>query len=240
MRLGVNVDHVATIRQARGGKVPDPVWAAAAAQQAGCDSIVCHLREDRRHIQERDLWAAKKVLTIPLNLEMGAHPDIVRIACRLKPERATLVPERRQELTTEGGLNLKREWSRVERAVARMRKAGIRVSLFIDPDPVQIALAQKMEVPIVELHTGSYADAGSAAERTRCLQQLKSSVREARSRGLIVAAGHGLDYDNVRAVAAIEGIEELNIGFSIVARAIGVGIHQAVREMIGLIREDSS
>jgi pyridoxine 5-phosphate synthase len=234
-KLGVNVDHVATLRQARRGLTPSPVWAARAAQAAGADSIVCHLREDRRHIQDRDLPEIKRSVR-RLNLEMAAHPEIVRIACRLKPYQATLVPERRQELTTEGGLNLRKGGRRLSDAVRRLSGAGIRVSLFIDPDPEQIRRSVDLGVPMIELHTGRYADAVSGAARWRELEKLKKAVRLGRGEGLIVAAGHGLDYRNVRLVAAIPEMEELNIGFSIVAKAIEIGFERAVKEMVRLIR----
>lgn len=230
-RLGVNVDHVATLRQARRGEVPSPARAAIVAQKAGCDSIVCHLREDRRHIQDADLPSLKRLLKIPLNLEMAAHPEIVQIACRIKPDQATLVPERRQELTTEGGLNLRRRDLFLRRAIDRLRSAGIRVSLFIDPDPVRIQMAARWGVPMIELHTGAYA-AGRPGE----LKRLQEAVKQGRQHGLIVAAGHGLNYRNTPAVARIPKIEELNIGFSIVARAIEVGFEKAVKEMAELIR----
>ncbi len=239
-RLGVNIDHVATLRQARRGEIPNPVWAAAAAEQAGCDGIVCHLREDRRHIQERDLWALKKVLRTPLNLEMAAAAAIVKIALKVKPNQATLVPERRQELTTEGGLDLRKNRAGLQQASHALQKKGIRVSLFIDPDPSQIDLAVRLGVPMVEFHTGRYAGARTKAEAARALNNLKQAVQQAISAGLIVAAGHGLDYENAAAVAAIPGMEELNIGFAIIARAIEVGLHQAVREMAALIAEASS
>ena len=233
VKLGVNVDHVATLRQARRGKTPSPVWAARTAEKAGCDSIVCHLREDRRHIQDEDLVLLRRALRIPLNLEMGAHPEIVRIACRVKPEQATLVPERRQELTTEGGLDLRRPAGRVSTAVRRLKSAGIRVSLFIDPDPVQVRAAAVLGVPMIELHTGVYAQ-GKKGE----LARLRKAVLLAHASGLIVAAGHGLDLGNVRPVAALPYMEELNIGFSIVARAIEVGFERAVREMAARVHQE--
>ena len=234
-RLGVNIDHVATLRQARRGDVPNPVWAAAAAEQAGCDGIVCHLREDRRHIQERDLWALKKVLRTPLNLEMAADPAIVKIALKVKPNQATLVPERRQELTTEGGLDLRKNRAGLQRTSHALQEKGIRVSLFIDPSPAQIDLAVGLGVPMVEFHTGRYAEARTKTAAARALQDLKKATRQAHSAGLIVAAGHGLDYENVAAVAAIPETEELNIGFSIIARGVEVGLHQAVGEMAALV-----
>ena len=234
-KLGVNVDHIATLRQARRGEIPSPAWAAAEAERAGCDSIVCHLREDRRHIQDRDLPAIRRAVRVPLNLEMAAHPEIVRIACRVRPDQATLVPERRQELTTEGGLDLRRGVRRLSDAVRRLSDAGIRVSLFIDPDPKQIEQAARLGVPMIELHTGRYAQARSGPVLRKELEKLRKAIRLGRDEGLIIAAGHGLDYRNARAVAVIPEVEELNIGFSIVARAIQVGFNQAVREMIELI-----
>ena len=237
--LGVNVDHVATLRQARKGREPSPLWAALESQRAGCDSIVCHLREDRRHIQERDLWELKQGLRIPLNLEMGAHPEIVRIACKVKPDQATLVPERRRELTTEGGLDLYRGRERISRAIRQLTKGGIRVSLFIDPDPRQIELTRKLGVPMIELHTGCYAEARTAHAGRDALADLKAASRLAHAAGLSVAAGHGLDYHNVRPVAAIPEVEELNIGFSIVAGAIEVGFYRAVRRMTALVQGGS-
>lgn len=235
VRLGVNVDHVATLRQQRRGELPSPVWAAAAAQAAGADSIVCHLREDRRHIQDADLPAIKRVLRVPLNLEMGAHPEIVAVACRVRPRQATLVPERRRELTTEGGLNLRSGERRIGRAVERLMRAGILVSLFIDPDPVSVRLSAKIGVPMVELHTGRYAAARTRSARARAFLSLSRASALASGAGLVVAAGHGLDYHNVRPVAAIPEMEELNIGFSIMARALEKGLPRAVKEMAELV-----
>ena len=237
-RLGVNVDHVATLRQARRGSVPSPAWAARVAEAAGCDSIVCHLREDRRHIQEGDLWELKTRVRTSLNLEMAAIPKILKIAAQVKPDQATLVPERRQELTTEGGLDLSRGRARILDGIRQLQSAGIRISLFIDPDPPQIECAALLGVPMVELHTGQYAKARTKARRLRRLRQLKEGSRVARSLGLLVAAGHGLDYQNAKPVAQISGVEELNIGFSIVARSVEVGFHQAVSEMVTLIHGD--
>ena len=233
-RLGINVDHVATLRQARAGKCPSPLWAAAVAEQAGCDSIVCHLREDRRHIQDGDLSALQRLVRTRLNLEMASHPEIVRIACRVRPDQATLVPERRQALTTEAGLDLRRNRMRLVSAIRRLEAAGILVSLFIDPDPTQISLASKLGVSMVELHTGRYAQARNRSQVRRELRCLQEAAQRAQAVGLLVAAGHGLDYENVKPVAGMEGMEELNIGFSIVARSIEVGFDQAVREMVVL------
>ena len=234
-RLGVNVDHVATLRQARRGSVPSPAWAARVAEAAGCDSIVCHLREDRRHIQEGDLWELKTRVRTSLNLEMAAIPKILKIAAQVKPDQATLVPERRRELTTEGGLDLSRGRAWIRDVIRQLQSAGIRVSLFIDPDPPQIECAALLGVPMVELHTGQYAQARTRARRLRRLSQLKEGSRVARSLGLLVAAGHGLDYQNAPAVARIGEIIELNIGFSIVSRALFVGLDEAVRDMRRLI-----
>ena len=239
-RLGVNVDHVATLRQARRGDSPSPIWAALQAQRAGCDSIVCHLREDRCHIQDEDLPAFKHSLRIPLNLEMAASPEIVRIACRVKPNQATLVPERRQELTTEGGLDLYKGSERISRAIHRLSRAGIRVSLFIDPDRSQIELAKRLGAPMIELHTGRFAEAHTASAKRRPLADLKAAAHLAHQLGLEVAAGHGLDYHNVKFVAAIREVTELNIGFSIVARAVEVGFRRAVEEMAALVHGGSS
>ncbi len=232
-RLGVNVDHVATLRQARRGRLPDPVWAALAAERAGCDGIVCHLREDRRHIQDQDLLILRRRIRTSLNLEMASSPEIVQIALRVKPDQATLVPERRQELTTEGGLNLRSGGERIRRAIRQLRKARIRVSLFLDPDPAQLRIAREWGVAMVELHTGLYAN--TRTPKGASLTRLKEAARLAHSLGLIVAAGHGLDYENTPLVARLPHVEELNIGFSIVARAIEVGWPQAVREMVRLV-----
>ena len=235
-KLGVNVDHVATLRQARRGPLPSPAWAAREAQAAGASSIVCHLREDRRHIQDSDLSTIRLAVHLPLNLEMAAHPEIVRIACRIKPAQATLVPERRQELTTEGGLNLRQGGRRLSETVRRLQRAGIRVSLFIDPSPESIRRSADLGVPMVELHTGRYAAAARGPARQKELEKLEAAVRLGKREGLIMAAGHGLDYTNTRPVAVIPGVEELNIGFSIVVRALEVGFRSAVREMVRLAR----
>lgn len=230
LRLGVNVDHVATVRQARRGRIPDPVEAARAAEEAGADSIVCHLREDRRHIQDDDVARLRRAVRTRLNLEMSLAPDVVAAALAIRPSQVTLVPERRRELTTEGGLDVAAAPERVRRAVERFRARGIEVSLFIDPDPRQVAAALRAGAPVVELHTGAYAHAAGSARR-RELARLREAARQARRAGLVVAAGHGLDLENVGPVARLPEIEELNIGFSIIARAIFAGLPQAVREM---------
>ncbi len=236
MKLGVNVDHVATLRQARRGKEPDPVNAAKICEKVGAHSIVMHLREDRRHIQDSDLFKVKKVLKIKLNLEMSLAPSIVKIAAELRPDQVTLVPEKREEMTTESGLNLLSEKSRLVRCMEIFRKKKIEVSCFIDPDPKQIAMAKKIGADAVEFHTGTYSEQRSAQGTRRELDRLKKAVRLAQDAGLDAHAGHGLDYKNVIAVTKIKGIDELNIGYSIVIRALWVGFENAVKEMMELIK----
>jgi len=231
MRLGVNIDHVATLRQQRRGPVPDPLEAALICERAGASSIVCHLREDRRHIQDEDVRRLKRAIHTPLNLEMSMAEEIVREALAVKPAQVTLVPERRQELTTEGGLDVVRLAPRLRPLVARFHTAGIAVSLFVDPEPEALTASHDVGVRIVELHTGRYAGAGTTAQRERELEALARAAEQAASLGLVVAAGHGLDYDNIEAVVAIAQIEEVNIGFSIISRAVFVGLEQAVTEM---------
>ena len=227
---------MATVRQARLGSSPDPVEAAQACEDAGADSIVCHLREDRRHIQDRDVDRLVTQLTVPLNLEMSIAHDIVNVALRLRPHQVTLVPERRRELTTEGGLDVVRCRGRLARLIPRFARAGIRVSLFVDPTPAQLAASAEVGAQLIELHTGRYASAKSASARAHELEAVRRATRQARRLGLAVAAGHGLDYRNTPAIAAIPDIEEVNIGFAIVARAMGVGMAEAVREMKALLR----
>ncbi len=236
MRLGVNIDHVATVRQARLGSLPDPVAAAGLCVTAGADSIVCHLREDRRHIQDDDVERLMKGLSLPLNLEMSIAPDIVDVALRLRPQQVTLVPERRQELTTEGGLDVVRLRGRLDRLIRRFDAAGIRVSLFIDPTFIQLRASAEAGARCVELHTGRYAKSKSPSMRRRELDAIRRAASRAHRLGFSVAAGHGLDYQNTRTIVAIPEIEELNIGFSIVARAVFVGLEHAVREMKRLMR----
>jgi len=235
MRLYVNIDHVATVREARRTDEPDPVRAAAAAEQGGADGITVHLREDRRHIQDADVRALRTAVRTVLNLELGAAPEIVRIASRLKPFQATLVPERRQEITTEGGLALGGASRKIRTAIERLTAAGIRVSLFIDPDPRTIDRAAAFGVAAVELHTGRYARSSRSGDAA--LRALRRAAAHAHARGLAVHAGHGLTYDNVQPVAAIRDIEELNIGHSIVSNAIFLGMEQAVRRMRLLVDE---
>lgn len=231
LRLGVNVDHVATMREVRGGVDSDPAFAALIAEASGADSIVAHLREDRRHIKEKDLYVLRQAIRTRLNLEMSVAPEIVRIACMLKPDQATLVPEKRQEITTEGGLDAARHFRKIKEAVERLEKEGIEVSLFIDPDKIQIDASKKLGVEMIELHTGRYAEAKNKKEEDKYFRQLVEASRYAKKKGLHVFAGHGLNYNNVSRVADIREIEELNIGYSIVCRAILVGFRNAVREM---------
>lgn len=233
--LGVNIDHVATIRQARQTVEPDPVWAAAMAELGGADGITVHLREDRRHIQDRDLEVLRQTVQVKLNLEAAIATEMIEIACRVRPDQVTLVPEKREEVTTEGGLDVLAHRESVASAVGRLREVGIIVSLFIDPCPQQIDVSAALGVEAVELHTGCYANATSHRERDRELVKLHTAGEAVRAAGLELAAGHGLTYRNVVPVARIEGMGELNIGHSIVARAVLVGMAQAVREMKALI-----
>ncbi|MFH1903727.1 MAG: pyridoxine 5'-phosphate synthase [Candidatus Omnitrophota bacterium] len=236
LKLGINIDHVATLRQQRRGQEPDPISAALLAETAGADSIVCHLREDRRHIQEQDLHILRGAIKTKLNLEMAASPEIIKIACQEKPDWVTLVPEKRAELTTEGGLDVEKRSGYLKDVVSEFRKSGIPVSLFIDADANQIEAAVKTGAETVELHTGRYADAATEKERDAELKKIAAGSNMAKSLGLKVAAGHGLDYRNVRPITRIPEIEELNIGYSIIGRAVFVGLEEAVREMIKLIR----
>jgi pyridoxine 5-phosphate synthase len=231
IKLGVNVDHVATVRQARGTSYPDVVAAALAAERGGADGITVHLREDRRHIQDADVTALIGAVTTKVNLEMAVTPEMVTIACRMRPADACLVPERREELTTEGGLDVAGHCEAVAEAVRRLTETGIRVSLFVDPDPRQIEAAIRVSAAAVEIHTGAYADARSAEEREREFSRIRGVVLQAHAAQLIVNAGHGLTEENVTAIAAMPEIHELNIGHSLVARALFVGIEAATREM---------
>jgi pyridoxine 5-phosphate synthase len=233
--LGVNIDHVATLRQARRAHYPDPVHAALQAELAGADSITLHLREDRRHIQDRDVQVMRGALQTRMNLEMAVTEEMIRIAANIKPQDCCLVPESRQEVTTEGGLNVAGQAARIADAVAALGAAGIRVSLFIDPDASQIEAARRASAPVIELHTGAYADAQGGAQ-AREFERLRNAAKLAASVGLIVNAGHGLHYHNVEPIAAIAEIVELNIGHSIIARAIFDGLPKAVRDMKELMR----
>jgi len=235
--LMVNVDHVATVREARGIAEPDPVLAAALAELAGCDGIIVHLREDRRHIQDRDLELLRKTVKTKLNLEMASVPEMVTIAKKIKPDIATLVPEKRQELTTEGGLDVIAQAKSVKQSVQALQKAGITVSLFIDPNPKQIEAAkEKIGADYVEIHTGAFAEARDRDQEKREVRKISEAVDLAFRIGLGVNAGHGLDYHNIRQLLAIELIEEFSIGHSIIARALMVGMAQAVKEMLALIK----
>ena len=235
-RLGVNVDHVATLRQSRRTIYPDPVAAAMLAELAGADQITIHLREDRRHIQERDLSILRRTVATRLNLEMAATQEMVKIAYEAKPDVATLVPERREELTTEGGLDVVSGRDALRRVVKTLRDAEIRVSLFIDPDLDQVKASHKVSADRVELHTGRYCEAHNEKERQRELGRIIDVAKAATRLGMGCAAGHGLNYENVQAVARIAEIDELNIGHAIVARAVLVGFDRAVREMVELLR----
>lgn len=237
MRLGVNVDHVATIRQARRTVEPEPVYAALLAQEALADGVTVHLREDRRHIQDSDVYQIKSIIKIPLNLEMSLNEGIVKVALDAKPHQATIVPENRQEVTTEGGLDVAANSERVKEVIERLRGVGISVSLFIDPLEWQVDEAKAVGADAVEFHTGNYANAKNPREKELELGKLIDACKYAKSLGLHVHAGHGLTYENVKPVAAIEEIEELNIGHSIIAKSVFVGLKEAVRLMRQLIQE---
>jgi pyridoxine 5-phosphate synthase len=229
IRLGVNIDHVATLRQARGTRYPDPLYAALEAEKAGADLITMHLREDRRHIQEADVLIAKERLLTRLNLEMAVTAEMLTFAEKIRPEEVCLVPERRQELTTEGGLDVVKQRDKIQAACQLLGAAGIQVSLFIDPDLAQVEMAAEIGAPVVEIHTGRFADANKTASQE--LQRIIAAAQRGKSLGLQVNAGHGLNYQNVAVIAAIAEISDLNIGHAIVAQAIFVGLGEAVREM---------
>jgi pyridoxine 5-phosphate synthase len=233
MRLYINIDHVATVRQARRTDEPDPLEAAALCEAGGADGITVHLREDRRHIQDHDVERLAPAVRV-LNLELATSAEIVALACRLRPYQATLVPERREEITTEGGLDLSRPHPRLREAIRRLDEAGIRVSLFIDPEPATLDAAKDLGVPAVELHTGRYAHTWQ--ESDRALEELRRAARHAADMGLFVHAGHGLTYRNVVPVAQVPEIEELNIGHSVVSRAVMTGMRAAVEEMARLVK----
>ena len=234
-KLNVNVDHVATLREARRGDEPDPVAAAAAAELAGARGIVVHLREDRRHIKERDLLLLRKTVKTRLNMEMALTDEMIAIAAEIGPDMVTLVPEKREEITTEGGLDVLGSVDRARAVVEKLKSSGLFVSVFIDPDERQARAARETGADMVEIHTGSYANAGDEAAAIRELEKIKNLVNDALSRGLRVSAGHGLDYVNVSAVSAIAGIEELNIGHSVISRAVFTGMEKAVRDMISAL-----
>jgi len=234
-RLSVNVDHVATIRQARGISEPDPVLAAGIAELAGADGIICHLREDRRHIQDRDLRLLRDTVKTSLNLEMASVEELVAIALTVKPDMVTLVPEKRQEVTTESGLDVVRNMEHYEKTTKTLQEAGICVSFFIDPEPSQIQASSDAGANIVEIHTGPYTDAKTESERLEEFRRISEAAKMAERLKLGIHAGHGLNYVNIKAFSAIPEIEEYSIGHSIIARAVMVGIDQAVREMIDLV-----
>jgi len=238
--LAINVDHVATVRNARGTAEPDPVTAASICELAGAAGIVVHLREDRRHILDRDVRLLRETIKTRMNLEMGDNKEIIEIALNLKPDMVTLVPEKRKELTTEGGLNVSSQKKKLAKTINRMDKAGIPVSLFIDPDTKQVKAAHAIGATYVELHTGRYCDASNETEREREYQYIASAAEEAYQMGLRVNAGHGLDYQTTARIAALDTIEELSIGHAIITRAVYVGLDQAVREMVKIIRDAST
>jgi pyridoxine 5-phosphate synthase len=233
-QLGVNIDHVATLRQARGEVYPDPVMAALLAELGGARQITVHLREDRRHIQEQDVRALRQTLTVPLNLEMAVEPEILALACDIRPAEACLVPERRQELTTEGGLDVAGERARISDSITQLNAAGVLVSLFVDPDPAQLEAARECQAQSIELHTGAYATARGQQQQSE-FARLSTAARHAHSLGLKVNAGHGLHYTNTAAIAALPEVDMLNIGHSIVARAVFVGLQCAVSAMVQII-----
>lgn len=235
-RLGVNIDHVATIRETRKIFYPDPVEAAAISEEAGCDSIVCHLREDRRHIKDADVKRLRQTVLTRLNLEMSIAKDIVDIACAVKPDQTTLVPEKRKELTTEGGLDVVKYEKRIASVIKRFEERGIETSLFIGPSKKQIDASRDIGAKIVELHTGEYANAKNVSIMSKELDKIRRAAEYALSLGMEVNAGHGLNYSNVREIACIEGLNELNIGHSIISRAVLIGLRQAVEEMLELVR----
>ncbi len=229
--LGVNIDHVATLRQARGTRYPDPVYAALQAEQAGADSITLHLREDRRHIQERDVFMMKDMLLTRMNLEMAVTDEMLSIAEKVQPEDCCLVPEKREELTTEGGLDVVSQEERISEACARLSAAGVKVSLFIDADPVQIEAAKRVGAPVIEIHTGHFADVKSRDDELKEFKKIVEAVDLGHDLGLQVNAGHGLNYQNVKKIAAIQHIKELNIGHAIIAESVFVGLNSAVKMM---------
>ncbi len=235
--LGVNIDHVATLRQARGTRYPDPIQAAIEAEQAGADLITIHLREDRRHIQERDVEMLSEILLTRMNLEMAVTDEMVAIAERIRPADCCLVPEKREELTTEGGLDVVGQQERIAVACERLAAVGVRVSLFIDADPTQIAAAAAVQAPVIEIHTGHYADLPTGLARDNEFKRIASAVEQGVALGLQVNAGHGLNYQNVAPIAALPNIRELNIGHAIIARALFSGLKEAVVEMKRLMIE---
>ncbi len=238
MKLSVNIDHIATVRQARGGAEPDPVAAAAVCEKAGAEGIVCHLREDRRHINDRDVFRLRQSLATKLDLEMAATEEIVSIALQVVPDLVTLVPEKRRELTTEGGLDVVKHRARLEKTISAMHRKKILVSLFVDPLKKQIEASKDIGADMIEIHTGEYADAASPAAKQKLLHKIAGLAEFGKSIGLGVNAGHGLNYSNVRPVALIPFIDEMSIGHAIISRAMFVGLERAVREMCDLVSRD--
>jgi len=237
MKLAVNVDHFATIREARRSREPEPVLAALLAEQAGAEGVVCHLRGDRRHIKERDLRLLREVVKTKLNLEMAATEEMEKIALSIKPDIVSFVPEREDELTTEGGLDVRSNEKHLTPFIQNLKNAGIKVSIFVDPDLKQIEVCHKLEVSLIEINTGKYADLKPGEERQKALEEIKKAAEYGHKLGLEIHAGHGLDYKNVRPVAAIAEIKEFSIGFSIVARSAFVGVEKAIKEMVALIEK---
>lgn len=235
--LCVNIDHIATLRQARGGTEPDPVKAVEIVEKSGAVGVTVHLREDRRHIQERDVFLIKKIIKTKLNLEMSINSEIVNIALKVIPNEATIVPERRNELTTEGGLDIKRNFNKLEKVIKRLKRKGIIVSLFINPDINQIKLAKKVGADYVEIHTGRYSEAKTKYAIKNELLKIKKAVYFAHEIGLNINAGHGLNYNNVKEISKISFIEDLNIGHSIISKAVMIGLENAIKEMIKLIKK---
>ncbi len=235
--LAVNVDHVATLRQARGARVPEPVAAAVLVELAGADGVVVHLREDRRHIQDRDVRLIREIVSTKMIFEMAATAEMLDIAVQIKPALVTLVPEKREELTTEGGMDLTRHAKAVSRAVAKLQKSGIPVSLFIDPDPVQVELSKKAGADVIEIHTGAFCEAQTPEEKNRTFSEILEAARQAKALDLGVNAGHGLCYHTVPWFKGVSEIDEFSIGHSIISRAVLVGLERAVREMVALVKE---
>ncbi len=237
MILGVNIDHVATLREARLGTDPDPMMAAPLAILGGADGITLHLREDRRHVNDRDLWGLRLMIKAELNMEMAATKEMIEIACEAKPDMVTLVPEKREELTTEGGLDIRKKKAATKKAIAKLHEAGIPVSLFINPDAADVKASMEAGADMVEIHTGMYADAETGSEQYAEFERVEAAIEAANEMGIIANAGHGLNYHNVEAIASIEGVRGLYIGHSIIARAVLVGLEQAVRDMKTLIKD---
>lgn len=238
MRLCINIDHIATLRNARGGVIPDPIESAHIAELAGADGIVCHLREDRRHIKDADVWKLRRTITTKLDLEMAATPEIIIIALRVKPDMVTLVPEKRRELTTEGGLNVIHLKKSLRKTIDRFHARGISVSVFIDPIREQIEAAKEIGSDMIEIHTGDYANAPTSRRKRRHLVIINQMAKFAKTLDLGVNAGHGLDYSNIKPIAAMKEIDEVSIGYAIIVRAMFAGLEEAVREMVRLVKRN--